>query len=435
MDILKTLKLISLTLIFFLFSACEDKREVSYMANVPVYMSYEEFRTNLVSTAGRELESPGKIYLYNDYLLINEINEGIHIIDNSNPSDPRNIAFIVIPGNVDMAITGDYLYADSYMDLVLFDISTITSPVFHKRIEKFFCYQYPPYDYNYPVEEIDTEKGVIIDWEIKRIKKEEPNYPPMPIYYYPWSSYAVLESSSRPWGINYAGKVNVSVSGSGGSMAKFIVYNNYLYMLDEYDLKIVDITNPDEPLGIGSNYIGWGMETVFIADDYMYIGTREGMHILNLAISGNPTLLSTYYHIFSCDPVIVDGDYAYVTLRSGNNCGQNSNRLDVVNILDKVNPSLFRSFDLTEPYGLGKDGNLLFICEGNNGLNIFDASNINFITSNKIKNISNIIAYDVIAYNGLLMVIGETGLSQYDYSDPGNIEFLSSIPITESIND
>jgi hypothetical protein len=432
---LKTPKLTGLVLILFLFSACEDKREVSYMANVPVYMSYEDFRTDLVSTSGRELESPGKIYLYNDYLLINEINEGIHIIDNSDPANPKNIAFVVIPGNVDMAVKGDYLYADSYMDLVLFDISTINSPVFHKRIENFFCYQYPPYDYNYPVEEIDTEKGIIIDWEIKRISKEEPNYPPIPYYYYPYSSYAVMESSSIPWGMNYGGRVNVSVSGNGGSMAKFIVYNNYLYMLDEYDLKIVDVTNPDEPIVIGSNYIGWGMETVFIAEDYLYIGTRDGMHILNLSTPGNPSLLSTYYHILSCDPVIVDGDYAYVTLRSGNNCGQKSDQLDVVNIQDKVNPALYRSFNLTEPYGLGKDGDLLFICEGSNGLNIFDASNINFITSNKIKNISDITAYDVIAYNGLLMVIGETGLSQYDYNDQENIEFLSKIPITTTIND
>lgn len=51
--------------------------------------------------------------------------KGIHIIDNSNPVNPHSIAFIQILANKDMEIRGDYLYADSLMDLVVFDISNI----------------------------------------------------------------------------------------------------------------------------------------------------------------------------------------------------------------------------------------------------------------------------------------------------------------------
>lgn len=421
-----------LTILFL--SACEDKKEVSYMTNVPVYLSYEDFRVNLVSTSGHDLEKPGKIYLFNNYLLINDINTGIHIIDNSDPSDPKNVVFIPIPGNVDMAIKNDILYADSYTDLILFDVSDIENPVYQKRVENFFSYQYPPYDNNYPIESIDPDKGVVIKWEIKRITKEEIVYPPYPIYY-PWSSYAMPQYYLGSWGANYSGRVNVSISGTGGSMAKFIVYKDYLYMLDEYELKMANISDPENPVNEGSSYINWGMETVFIADDYLYIGSRDGMYIFDLESPENPQLKSTYFHVLSCDPVIVDGDYAFVTLRSGNMCGQKTNQLDVVNIIDKSNPQLFRSFNLTEPYGLGKDGDLLFICEGEYGLNVYNASNLNFITSNRIINISDIIAYDVIAQNNLLMVVGETGLSQYNYSDPQNIEFLSRIPIINSSND
>ena len=36
-------------------------------------------------------------------------------------------------------------------------------------------------------------------------------------------------------------------------------------------------------------------------------------------------------------------------------------------------------------------------------------------------------ATDVIPFNNLLMMIGEDGIFQYDYSDPKNIKLLSQI--------
>lgn len=56
-------------------------------------------------------------------MYINERFEGIHVIDNRDPSSPQNVAFLDIPGNIDLAVNGDALYADSYVDLVTIDIS------------------------------------------------------------------------------------------------------------------------------------------------------------------------------------------------------------------------------------------------------------------------------------------------------------------------
>ena len=87
-----------------LFSACKDttREFVTYQANVPVYMSFSDFRSSFAKTAPEEISNPGKMYFKDDYLFVNEHEKGIHVIDNSDPSKPKKVAFYKILGNVDM---------------------------------------------------------------------------------------------------------------------------------------------------------------------------------------------------------------------------------------------------------------------------------------------------------------------------------------------
>jgi len=85
---------------------------------------------------------------------------------------------------------------------------------------------------------------------------------------------------------------------------------------------------------------------------------------------------------------------------------------------------------MTEPHGLGIDNSTLFICDGDAGLKIYSTTDIHHITDNKIAEFPDIQAFDVIPVNDVLMLIGEDGLYQYDYSDLENIQLLSSITIT-----
>ena len=103
---------------------CQDKLLETYELNTPVYMSYDLLRSSVYDTLPIEFEHPGKIYIKDNYLFINEVMEGIHIVDNSDPSAPEVITFINIPGNVDLAIMDNTLFADSYLDLVVLDISS-----------------------------------------------------------------------------------------------------------------------------------------------------------------------------------------------------------------------------------------------------------------------------------------------------------------------
>lgn len=360
-----------ISLLTLIIISCEDKRFQTYTANVPQYMSYEDLRVSFDVTADEALVKPGKIYFKDQYMYINEYQKGVHVVDLSDPSDPAKKAFISIPGNVDLAIRDNTLFADSFIDLLLIDISSPLQPVEIKRIEKMFEYVIPPYDIEYPLEQIDQEKGVIIGYEIKEITREIKNQPyPWPIYY-DYKSFA--EVSSFRYNAPASGGGNTY--GIGGSMARFITYDDYLYTLEStYKLKSIDISNTDNVVVKNEQYLSGNIETIFIAGEYMYVGSSNGMHILSLNEPSVPILLSSYQHVTACDPVVVDGDLAYVTLRAGNLCGGTQNLLEVIDIANKSEPKRMVSYAMTEPYGLGIDNNTLFICEGEHGLKVYDTT-------------------------------------------------------------
>ena len=151
------------------------------------------------------------------------------------------------------------------------------------------------------------------------------------------------------------------------------------------------------------------------------------MFIYSTADPAYPSLLSQFSHITSCDPVIADSNFAFVTLRSGNNCAGFVNQLEILNIQNVQSPTLVKSYDLTNPHGLSKSGNILFICDGTGGLKIFDASDVNNL--NLLRTIGGLNAYDIITINNNAIVVAADGLYQYDYSDPANTTLRSKISL------
>jgi hypothetical protein len=417
-----------ITILALVLTACEDSKLHTYSANVPIYLSYDELRTSFQITADEPLVQPGKIYFKDQYMYINEYQKGIHVVDLSIPANPVKKAFINIPGNVDMAIKDDMLYADSYVDLVLIDISNPVLPNEVKRMEDLFEYVIPTYDWDYPLDEIDEEKGVITSFEIKKVTKEIYDNPyPWPVFY----DYMALESSS----VRYNAKVGGggSAYGVGGSMARFITYDDYLYTLEStYNLKTIDISNLDQPVVKNEQYLWGNVETIFISDEYMYVGTSNGMHIMSLQEPSVPNQVSTYQHVTACDPVVVDGNRAYVTLRAGNMCGGTQDLLEVIDIANKYEPKRMVSYAMSDPYGLGIDGSTLFVCEGDYGLKVYDASDPYAITSNKIADFPAIHAHDVIPLSSFLFMIGDDGFYIYDYSNLTDISLLGTLPVVPS---
>jgi len=135
----------------------------------PTYLSYSELRTSINTETDKALSNTGKIYVYKDYLFVNSINNGIFIYDNTDPTDPMFVVFINIPGNIDLAIKNDTLYVDSYIDLVVIDISNLQNIQEVDRIENVFQYdQYQNVPHNIYLGYVDSSKGVVIGYKEKQ---------------------------------------------------------------------------------------------------------------------------------------------------------------------------------------------------------------------------------------------------------------------------
>ena len=87
---------------------------------------------------------------------------------------------------------------------------------------------------------------------------------------------------------------------------------------------------------------------------------------------------------------------------------------------------------MSDPYGLGIDGNTLFVCEGEYGLKVYDATDPYEITSNKIAEFPAIHAHDVIPLSSFLFMIGDDGFYIYDYSNLNDISLLGTLPVVPS---
>ncbi|MFT6935962.1 MAG: hypothetical protein ACJA1N_000256 [Saprospiraceae bacterium] len=388
-------------------------REITYTKYTPIFISTAEIRQDAVIAVSRDLEKPGKIYFYNNYIFINELREGIHIIDNADPSAPQNLGFIEIKGNVDIAVKDNMLFADNYMDLLAIDITNPLAPVQMSRQQDVF-----------PTLGEDTDGNVLAYYEtevVTEMTECSSNWFGGGLFREGDVFIATGSSSS-------GGATPASPQGVGGSMARFTIVDNYLYTVDNADLHTFDISNTSSPTEISMVQVGWNIETIFPNADKLFIGSANGMFIYSISNPSTPSFISEFSHVGACDPVFVDGDLAYVTLRSGTLCEGFNNQLDVVDISNPSQPSLLKTYEMDNPHGLSIVDNRMFLCEGDYGLKVLDIEDEMDIE--ELKYYKDFSTYDVIALpNDILLVIGKDGFYQYDYSDIDNLVQLSKIEV------
>jgi hypothetical protein len=406
---------------------CEETRNLVYYQ--PVYSTSAQIKAAVSLQGPVEMSQIGKIYFKDGYLFINEIGEGIHIIDNRLPTNPKKLSFLKIPGNYDLAISGNTLYADSYVDLVAFDISNLSAIKEVNRIERLFN-NHMTMGYL-----VSSEVGVLTDWQkVETVNVQQSDCRTL---YQPWGGImfedgiALTSNSSASFSKQAAFAPPSSTAGIGGSMARFTISGKHLYALDGANLDIVDIADQTKPKASKEFPLAWDTETLFPYSDKLFVGSRSGMYILDLAIADAPALISQYQHIRSCDPVVVEGDYAYVTLRSGSTCEGFTNQLEVIDLTNLKSPQQVAVYPMTNPHGLGIDQGTLFICDGADGLKAYNATNVKTISQNQWAHYKDIQALDVIPFQNIAMVIGQDGLFQYDYSDLKNIKLVSQLPIVK----
>lgn len=413
------------------------QRTVTYYE--PVYLSWEDLRSSVNAGPAREIGKTGKIYLKDGWIFMSEPDLGIHIIDNKDPARPRQHAFLNIPGNKDMAILGNTLYADSYIDLVSIDIGTLfVDGKAHvlNRITNLFPYPYPDYYVprrywynNVRFSQPDPAQGIVTNW--KAVKSEN--------YWY-FEDDRILYSRESPSAGRGAGN-----TGTAGSMARFITTERALYTVDWATMKVFDITRRGRETHVTNIQLSNNIETIFPYDDYLFIGSMGGMGLYR--VPGQtivPEFVTWVNHRFSRDPVIFDGRFAYVTLFRG--------ELQVLDMKNLTNPAVTNIYQLYYPQGLGMIGRALYVCT-EYGLAVYDASRAPVLY--RVSNLQNSYDpdwpesralyqpftnyngwndswYDCIPYGSNLLVSARQGLYNLDCSSPWKPRVLSVIPATNA---
>lgn len=399
--------------LLLVFSACEDQvtSTYTYRTMMPVYLEMSDVRARLIAPEPPQpLDNPGKIYIYGDYLFINEPTKGIHILNNSNPSNPVNRNFIPIEGNVDLAINNNILYADNYVDLLAFDLSDLNNIKLIKRVEDVFNHLYR------------HDTGQVITFKDTVITTESPT----------WEiGGGWLMRSDISFAANFSAAAQSY--GTGGSLARFTLMNGHLYAVDESTLRVFNVEDPKDPKFVKPVDLGWGIETIFPFQNKLFIGSNRGMHIYDASTPSSPTRMSVFEHVMACDPVVVNEEHAFVTLRTGNTCWNGVNELQVVDIKDPYKPTLKKSYPMLNPHGLGLAGNFLFLAEGQHGLKSFNVSDVMKIDQNQLEFLTSMKSVDLIPGPKSLIVIGPDGVCQFDYTKPAQLKKLSCIQVKNPV--
>lgn len=222
------------------------------------------------------------------------------------------------------------------------------------------------------------------------------------------------------------GAMDSPQTGKGGSLARFTINGNYLYMVDMHEITVLDISDPARPLKMSEVFAGFDIETIFSYNDKLYLGSSNGMYIFSLSDPTQPVKEGEIMHFRACDPVVSNDSVSYVTLRSGGgSCGSTKDVLKVYNVKNPKNIIEVKEVTMRSPFGLGLNDNILYICEGSNGMVVFDVTNA--YEPVKLSEIKDDTFYDVIPYGDVLIAFIEKGVCFFDISNPRQPQLLGKL--------
>ncbi len=213
-------------------------------------------------------------------------------------------------------------------------------------------------------------------------------------------------------------------AGANGSLTRFITYNHFLYIVDHTSLKSYDISQPTPVLKKTTN-VGFNIETIFEYQGKLFIGSNDAIFIYGLSNPEQPTLISQFrYFIPGRDPVVAIDSVAYSTTRNLNGPGGN---LNIVNIKDLNAPLGMGGVVLSSPYGLAINGNALYVCNGSNGISIFNRTDAYRPVLSREFTTANETFYDLVVTGDIMLCYIKSGIVILDVSNPMQPTLVSKL--------
>ena len=222
-----------------------------------------------------------------------------------------------------------------------------------------------------------------------------------------------------------------------GSYANMLTVGEFLYVVSDDNLITYSITIPDQPTELDRQELVFGIESLFHRAGILFVGSMTSMYIYQINELGIPELKSetpytNFENITPCDPIVANDTLAIASLSSvavpTGGCGAALiDEIRFFDITDIEQPVQFNSVEMEQPKGLGLDDNILFVCEAQNGLKIFDIQNA--LDVKLLYHFEGFKTFDIIATGSLALVVGPDNLYEFDYSDIDDVKLLSNIEL------
>lgn len=405
-----------------LATACEkDSCEQTWtqVVAVPVTLDRAILQEDIGIEPAQELCVGGGIYAYGDYIFMNRLNEGYHILDNSNPESPQNVAFLSVPGATQMSFVEGRMVSNSYADLVTLELDGIQSVRLVSSTPNFLL------DEN----TLPVADGLVVigyeDQPVEFTQSCDGNIVGR------WDD---CPECDRVFFANEAsGSLGTPTVNTAGSMSRMAFNGNLLYVIGTSRLSTYEL---DDDLLVNTNNQSqlWGLETVVVRSGFLYIGAQTGMHIYSLDNARQPTHLSTFNHFRGCDPVSVEGDLAVVTVRDGNACwGEAGNVMYVLDISDKRNPVELTRSEMNNPRGVALYNGYIYLCDGEAGLKVFDLAGGTVTDVDRrqrqVFEDDSMTDVAVLPYptGDILLTVGDDHLTQFSIAGNGELSISSRV--------
>jgi uncharacterized membrane protein len=311
---------------------------------------------------------------------------GLRIVDVMDPADPSELGFYETPGRpVELFVSENYAYMAEYNEGVLIlDVSNPITPTLAGT------YQYSTTGYANDVF-VQDDYAYVADWTggLRIVDVSDPANPVEVSVYADlpnvWQvfvagdyAYVVEVVVNQPYWLHIIDISDPAVPTETGAIEtadwiwEVFVEGDYAYIAN-YDagLSIVDVSDPANPVEVGS-YSAPDVLDVIARGDYAYVASSDwdgGFLVLDVSDPANPVLVGTYNPggVFWPFHLALSGPYAY----AGNPVGEEE--VALLDISDPANPTeLEIIYPTGELFDLSTVGPYLYIADGYAGFKIYE---------------------------------------------------------------
>lgn len=208
-----------------------------------------------------------------------------------------------------------------------------------------------------------------------------------------------------------------------GKAQSIVVQDNYAYICDEYSLRIIDVSDPSNPMEVSHH--DNDCRQLAIENNFLYTISGYPLNIYDVTNPDSPILLSSEWILAAVQAVDVAGDYLYAVEEVDSGMGYNYHYLRSVDVSDPTDPGIIDTVSFNNvAAGVTVVGNYAYVAKwqgtGDLGpsLRVIDISDPHDIF--EVGHYDTIYRPRYVTVAGNYAYLSEYGLEIVDITDPAN---------------